>query len=194
MPAKNEGPREMDAGTSEAVRSLGDEPSEDSTETGPTQANLLTEAMRFWAPIVPRLDGLFEFADDGDLMDTKRSDMAVILPVEDFDGVIIDLVSWLWRDPSQWWLRRGDAIVLGEHALKRAEWCGYPVVLYETPSDWLDSRDIAAVSILNWSCDPRWVLRHAGKVICTSGRLEERLRRRILECSEPTFEITVKAA
>lgn len=184
----------MDAGTSEAVRSLGDEPSEDSTETGPTQADLLTEAMRFWAPIVPRSGDLFEFADDGDLMDTKRLDMAVILPVEDWSGVFIDLVSWLWREPSHWWLRRGDAIVLGERALKRAEWFGDPVVLYETPGGWLDSRDFAAVCILNWSCDPRWVLRHASKVICASDRLRQRLRQRILECSEPSFSISVRAA
>ena len=194
MPDKNEGPREMDAGASEAFRSLGDEPSDDGTETGSTQADLLIEAARFWAPILPRSDGLFEFADEGDLMDTKRSDMAVILPVEDIDGVPIDVVSWLWREPFQWWIRRGDAIVLGERALKRAEWCGDPVVLYETPSDWLDSRDIAAMCILNWNCDPRWVLRHADKVICASGRLGERLRSRIIECSSPAFNITVKAA
>ncbi len=155
---------------------------------------LLREAMRFWAPISPRPEGLFEFAAGGDLMDTKRTDMGVILPVEDWSGGIIDLVSWLWRDPSQWWRRRGDGDVLGERALKRAEWCGDPVVLYETPSDWLDSRDIAAVCVLDWSCDPRWVLRHANKVVCASHRLRQRLRRRILECAGPSFKITARAA
>ncbi len=124
-----------DAGTSEAVRIWHDEHPEDKPEPGLTQATLLREAMRFWAPIVPRSGGLFEFAAPGEIVDPNQPDMGVILPVEDWDGGIIDIVSWLWRDPSQWWRRRGDGDVLGEHALKRAEWCGDDIVLYETPSD-----------------------------------------------------------
>ncbi len=101
-------------------------------------------------------EGRFEFAENG------RS--AVLLPVYDsetpawaplerrFDG-LIDLLAFDPKQPDCWWLRRGQAVLLGSIyvGLVLEEGCALPI--YSNPMSWLRA-DGEGVVILDWGMAP----------------------------------------
>lgn len=89
------------------------------------------------AKISPVSDGLFEFG--GELS-------AVILPVywsaiptEDAlvpDWELDDILAFSPEEPSQWWLRRGDAVFVGAGDLDHL-YLGAELKIHRTPMSWL---------------------------------------------------------
>ncbi len=114
----------------------------------------MTEAPIFTvARIAAQADGSFAYDRSGSL--------ALTLAVEDRHGDMADVVAW--RDPSPWWLRRGDQTpILGAPALAMASWHHEPVLLWETPEAWVQSHRPGGeadrhhcVCILRWDVDLR---------------------------------------
>lgn len=101
------------------------------------------------AKISPVDDGLFEFG--GELS-------AVILPVywgaiptEEAlvpDWELEDILAFTPKEPSQWWLRRGDAVFLGAGALDHL-YLGAELKIHKTPMAWLLSHGEGCV-VLDW--------------------------------------------
>jgi len=89
------------------------------------------------AKISPASDGFFEFG--GEMS-------AVILPVywsaiptEEAlvpDWQLQDILAFSPKEPSQWWLRRGDAVFLGAGALDHL-YLGAELKIHRTPLAWL---------------------------------------------------------
>ena len=108
------------------------------------------------APIRPLPEGRFEFTDGGDA--------AVILPVYDsqtpawapleqrFEG-LLDLLAFDPGDPDRWWLRRGQAVLLGSIYVSLAleARCALPV--YSNAPNWLQA-DGEGVMVLDWAMAP----------------------------------------
>lgn len=104
------------------------------------------------------------------------------------DGEIIDIVAWQPRRPDIWWLRLGVATILGADAIDASHWRGEPVVLHETPEDWVRARGEGAV-ILDWSIDLYPILSLAPSVKCSTNLLAARLRKAL---DRPRLRITVE--
>lgn len=136
------------------------------------------------APIETTSEGLFEPAEHGP--------HAVIVA----DGIVApplvlvdELVAFNTANPGAWWLRRGDAPILGMAAVDYARGAGEPIDLHETPWDWLRAGCDGAV-IVQWDrVDPRTVFAGIGIVRCTSDHLRKRLRQRIRELNRVGFEV-----
>ncbi len=110
--------------------------------------------------IKPLQDGRFQFAENGV--------SAVILPIYDsetptwaplghrFDG-LIDLVAFDPTRPDCWWLRRGQALLLGSIyvGLVLEERCALPV--YSNPMSWLRANAEGLV-VLDWKAAPALLL------------------------------------
>ena len=118
---------------------------------------------------------------------------AVILGVQDRFDEIVDLVAWLPKDPSRWWLRDGDETpILGARALAFAADCHEPATLLPTPEAWLfahrerpkiDARMTGAevyvgpdavVCIMDWGVDLGPLFDGVSRVNCESQALSER--------------------
>lgn len=101
------------------------------------------------AKISPVTDGLFEFG--GELS-------AVILPVywgaiptEEAlvpDWELEDILAFSPKEPSQWWLRRGEAVFLGTGALDHL-YLGAELKIHRTPMSWLLDHGEGCF-VLNW--------------------------------------------
>ena len=123
----------------------------------------------------------FQYADDGP--------WAHMIPVATAGGDVIDVVAYFPEQPRLWWLHKGTATILGEEDLSRASYYDQPILLVETPLDWLRKQSTAC--IVDWTCDPRFVLRLVHEVRCSTSRLKNRLSARVSECTEPNFVISV---
>ena len=88
---------------------------------------------------------LFEHAEPGESGAVRASMLRVRAPA----GEVIDLVAWRVNHPTQWWLRRGVAVVLGEAAVDRADWLDLPLVLHSTPERWSRAGANGA-AVLDW--------------------------------------------
>ena len=108
-----------------------------------------------------------------------------VVCVEDSAGELIDLVAWADRDPNRWYLRRGEAVILGAGIFREARWTGGPIKLFGTPSDWLAARGEGVV-ILAWDIDPRSLFEDIEEIDCAAPGLKEKLAER-LACA--TFRI-----
>ena len=105
-------------------------------------------------------EGRFEFAENG------RS--AAVLPVYDsetpawapleqrFEG-LLDLLAFDPGEPDRWWLRRGQAVLLGSIYLPLVleEGCALPI--YSNPMSWLQA-DGEGLMILDWKMAPALLL------------------------------------
>lgn len=65
-----------------------------------------------------------------------------------FDWELIDALAFNPSKPDQWWLRRGDADLLGAGALDHL-YLDAPLQIHRTPLDWLRSGAQSCV-VLNW--------------------------------------------
>jgi len=121
----------------------------------------------------PKRDGCFHYDPEGR--------WAVVLPIEDRDREIADIVAWLPEQPERWRYRRGGQIaVLGARNLAVALWRGEPVRLWSTPRDWLIAGGNGAV-VLDFGADLRELFDGIPQVIAPAeaiGPLTAALRRR----------------
>ncbi len=121
------------------------------------------------ARIAPAADGSFSYDRAGML--------ALILAVEDCHGNFVDAIAW--RDPSPWWLRRGDQTpILGARTLAEATWYGEPVMLYATPESWLrahrpggEAEEDHCIAVLRWDVDLRPLFEGVRSVQCETPAL-----------------------
>ncbi len=111
-------------------------------------------------------DGSFDYAEDGVL--------ASILPVRGLGGRMEDIVAW-GDDPTRWWLRRRMAVILGMEAVETADYMREPLLLFDTPLDWLRAGKRGAV-ILSWDAHLPFYLPEHAPLHCASSRLAKRLR------------------
>jgi hypothetical protein len=77
------------------------------------------------APVRPVGERLFEIADDGV--------WAVLQPIEDDSGEVVDVVGWHPARPDRWRLLTGQGEALGLLELRLAD----PPIIYATPLAWL---------------------------------------------------------
>ena len=115
---------------------------------------LLGVGMPGIASIKPTRDGRFEFAEDGLT--------AIIVPAYNtipgnLDANpaahvehLVDLVAVDLDHPERYWLRHGQAVLLGVAFLEVAGQEGEPVPVFSTPISWLKSGG-AGVCVLNWN-------------------------------------------
>lgn len=97
--------------------------------------------------------------------------------VEDPD--LIDLLAFRSSAPTQFWLFRGLANMLGEAALLAARWYGSPLPVYGNPLSWLRSGG-AGVMPLDWPGFAREMLWYPEiELVVSDVRLGERLKREI---------------
>ena len=152
----------------------------------------MTEAPIFTvARIAAQADGSFAYSRSGSL--------ALTLAVEDRHGDMVDVVAW--RDPSPWWLRRGDQTpILGAPALAMASWHHDPVLLWETPEAWVRSHRPGGeadrhhcVCILRWDVDLRPLFEGVPRIDCAvpelRGQLRKALRRFEPQITAPPPEV-----
>ena len=145
----------------------------------------MTEAPIFTvARIAAQADGSFAYSRSGSL--------ALTLAVEDRHGDMADVVAW--RDPSHWWLRRGEETpILGAPALAEACWHHEHILLWETPEAWVRSHRPGGeadrhhcVCILRWDMDLRPLFEGVPRIDCAVLELRGQLRK-ALRRFEPQF-------
>ena len=132
-------------------------------------------------PGVPRLTALRITAkDDGTYSVDPHGQLAALVPVRDQWGEIVDAVAFLPDEPEQWWLRFGDDTpILGAQALGHAAWERQPLMLWETPEQWLLNHRRGAV-VLDWGIDLRSIFDDVPAIVCQSRALSDRLKENFL--------------
>ena len=129
--------------------------------------------------------------DDGTYSLDPQGRLAVLIPVRDRGGEVVDIVAFIQDEPEQWWCRHGDETpILGTGALAHATWERQPLILWETPLQWLLQRRSGSV-VLDWGVDLRPVFEDIPALDCQSPALRERLRQNFLEFGP---ELTVRAS
>lgn len=91
------------------------------------------------------------------------------------DDVWLDQVAWHPHRPGRWWVRTGAAVFLGEDALIDARWHAKPLLIHETPRDWIIAGCDGAV-ILDWRADLYPSFIGIADLRCATTRLAARLR------------------
>lgn len=130
-------------------------------------------------------DGTWEPAEDG--FD------ALLMPVRDLGGEVIDVAAWEFGQPAFWWLRKGIATYCGEHSIYLDNREGRPVKLVATPAEYLKHWG-RAMCILNWKADVRAIVGLAQHgIICSSPQLAERVRTAVDRPRSERVRITVAA-
>ena len=119
--------------------------------------------------------------DDGTYSVDACGKLAALVPVLNRWGEIVDAVAFFPDEPEQWWLRFGDETpILGAEALNYAECDSQPLMLWETPLQWLLQRRKGAV-VLDWGVDLRPLLEEIPAITCQSKALSERLHKNFLD-------------
>ena len=131
-------------------------------------------------------DGRFEFDEKGD--------MAAVVPVRDAEGWITDAVAWRSDNPGRWWVRFGEAVVLGAQALAIAAYEGEGIALLSTPERWLAADGgpcirapgqcqhecltcsmVRGVCVLRWDVPIRTLFEDVKRIECDSPALAKRV-------------------
>jgi hypothetical protein len=110
------------------------------------------------------LDGDFRIGADQAAINNGRweqrfqGDDAYIVPVyEPIDGELVDLVAFRLETPKSYWTLDGRAPFLGYDALYEAEARQQPLMVYESPLEWLKD-DQRGIVILDWQHHwPLWL-------------------------------------
>ncbi|MCH9050079.1 MAG: hypothetical protein IIA72_03210 [Proteobacteria bacterium] len=119
--------------------------------------------------------------NDGTYSLDPNGRLAVLTPMRDRWGEIVDIVAFIQDEPEQWWRRSGDETpILGAPALAYAAWERQPLVLWETPLQWLLQRRSGSV-VLDWGVDLRPIFEDIPAINCQSTALSDRLHRNFLE-------------
>ena len=118
--------------------------------------------------------------DDGTYSPDPNGRLAVLIPVRDRWGEIADIVAFIQDEPEQWWCRHGDEMpILGAQALAHAAWERQPLMLWETPLQWLLQRRSGSV-VLDWGVDLRPIFEDTPAINCQSAALRSRLQENFL--------------
>ena len=101
---------------------------------------------------------------------------ALIVPVFEYQSEApVDLLAFRLDDPGRFWLRTGDAVVLGRETVERAALFNETVIVHPTPLDWLRA-DCFGVCILDWRANLRLLFDGCKSVVASSQPLARRLR------------------
>ena len=121
-----------------------------------------------------------ETRPDGTYRVEPTGRLAVLVPVRDRWGEIVDTVAFFQDDPGRWWLRFGDETpILGSQALAHAAWERQPLMLWETPLQWLLKHRSGSV-VLDWGVDLRPLFEDIPAINCQSAALRSRLQENFL--------------
>ena len=119
--------------------------------------------------------------NDGTYSVDPHGRLAALIPVRDRWGELVDIVAFIQDEPEQWWCRYGDETpILGAKALAYAAWERQPLVLWETPLQWLLQHRSGSV-VLDWGADLRTIFEDIPAVNCQSTALSDRLQRNFLK-------------
>ena len=119
-------------------------------------------------------------SNDGRYAADPEGKLAVLVPVRDRWGEIVDIVAFIQDEPEQWWCRSGDELpILGAAALARAAWERQALVLWETPFEWLKHRR-SGCCVVDWGCDLRPLFEDVPEIRCQSTALRDRLQENFL--------------
>ena len=119
--------------------------------------------------------------NDGTYSLDPHGRLAVLVPVKDRYGETVDIVAFIQHEPEQWWCRHGDETpLLGAPALAHAAWEHHPLVLWETPLQWLLKGRSGSV-VLDWGVNLRPIFEDIPEINCQSPALERRLQQNFLE-------------
>ena len=131
--------------------------------------------------------------DNGTYLVNPHGRLAALVPVRDRCGEIVDAVAFFPDEPEQWWRRYGDETpILGAQALADAAWERQPLVLWETPLQWLLQHRSGSV-VLDWGVDLRMIFEDIPAVACQSTALSDRLERNFLKFG-PRLTVRTDAA
>ena len=114
--------------------------------------------------------------------------MIVIGVFEYPDEEIVDLVAFKPSAPTKWWLRLGQAVVLGRDNARLALIEEKSVVVHPTPLSWLQV-DCQGCVVLDWKRDILSCLDGYGVLaadVATRKRLERAFRR---DCHIPAVRV-----
>ncbi len=140
------------------------------------------------ARIIPCTSGFFEFHEHGE----KALVIAEGEPAVPGWHWIEDLIAFRPNEPSRWWLRRGDAQLLGEYNLR--DWKLGETVLHATPLDFLQGGG-QGVCVLDWRLDPSMLLYGTGAgLVADSAALKDRLLDRVREAAVEPWNVEVALA
>lgn len=144
-------------------------------------------------PLELRPSALIEAASDGSFQESEGGFDALICPVRDRYGEVVDAVAWRLGSPNVWWRLRCLGDVLGAPALLQAAWEPTELTLYETPQRWLANVGPRALCILDWSADLRLLfgLVH-GPLICESTRLEQKFLQTLAAQTGPNLSDQIR--
>ncbi len=118
--------------------------------------------------------------NDGTYALDPHGRLAVLVPVRDRWGEITDIVAFIQDEPEQWWCRCGDDTpILGAPALAHAAWERRPLILWETPLQWLLQRRSGS-AVLDWGCNLRPIFEDVPAINCQSAALRSRLQENFL--------------
>ncbi len=121
-----------------------------------------------------------ETKSDGTYTVDPQGPLAVLVPVRNRWGEITDIVAFIQDEPEQWWRRYGDDTpILGAQALAHAAFERRPLVLWETPLQWLLQRRSGSV-VLDWGVDLRPIFGDVPAIICQSAAPRSRLQENFL--------------
>lgn len=90
----------------------------------------------------------------------------------------VDLIAFQPRDPSAWWRRRGEAVLINPEAVDRATILDKPLPVWADPLAWMQARGQGVV-IVDWGRRPlRFHLAGPPSLVCQTYELAARLDRR----------------
>lgn len=78
-----------------------------------------------------------------------RGDRAIIMPTFTPSGAMTDLVAFRMDTPRSFWLLTGAGMMLGHESLDRADYYREPLMVHESPLEWLKAGRQGVV-ILDW--------------------------------------------
>ena len=85
----------------------------------------------------PGTIGIANIAAEGPKFSFAESGPRVVVhPIWSAAYEVIDLVAWAVDRPGRWWLRTGEAVMLGEDALRAAYVCEVPLPVHRDPLRW----------------------------------------------------------
>ncbi|MBB4287622.1 hypothetical protein [Roseospira goensis] len=94
------------------------------------------------------------------------------------DFAPVDLIAFRPRDPSRWWRRVADAVLINPEGVDRAMFLDEPLPVHPDPLAWMAARG-AGVVIVDWRRRPlRLHLSGPPSLVCATYELANRLDRR----------------
>ncbi len=130
---------------------------------------------------------------NGSLFDFSAKGMlAEHLVVRDRFGDPIDICAWDMLNPKNWWLQRGDAVLLGEKDVAWADDFKLPLILFACPYQFVRSHTekMARAVVLDWTrFDPKRAFAGVPKIICASDQVRRSLNNRLAVLAKPDFDV-----